>query len=378
MTPVMSTSTVRKLPVVNDRCALRRNVAVQPYGRCSVCSLELQQCHAWQSSAMSFALVILILVPLFAPGSWAIQLAVAGSLLLLVVQGMVNHKRTDELIFGQHEVASSSRKLRETNVALEHARQNLEREVAARTESLRETNVALAQANLELAELARGREQAMLDLSHDLRTPLTSVKGAADNLLDGIAGPLGESQREYVQIVRDHAERLIGAVNELLRAAARQDVRVVLDLGPVEVLGLARDVARSLQPIAADKGITVEVRGTAVETLADREKLRKAFENLIGNALKFTGRGGVVQLDVAQDDTNVRVTVEDTGTGMASSELERVFDRFYRGRGEGAGAGLGLSITRDLVRLHGGDVIARSVRGEGSAFSAVLPKRTAA
>jgi signal transduction histidine kinase len=377
MTPATSPSAIRKLPVINDRCSLRRNVAVQPYGRCSVCSLELKQCHAWQSSAMSFVLVVLILVPLIAHVTWAIQLSVAGALLLLVRQGMVNHKRTDELIFGQHEIATASQTLRETNTALEHARQNLEREVAARTESLRETNMALAQANLELAERARQREQAMLDLSHDLRTPLTSVKGAADNLLDGIAGPLGESQREYVQIVRDHAERLIGAISELLQAAAGQDVRVVLELAAVDVLALARDVVRSLAPIAADKGISVAVRGMPTETFADRDKLRKAMENLVGNALKFTNEGGVVQIDVAQDEANVRITVEDTGVGMAPGELEQVFDRFYRGSARQAGSGLGLSITRDLVRLHGGDVLARSVPGEGSAFSAVLPRRAA-
>src|SRR6185503_3178561 len=146
---------------------------------------------------------------------------------------------------------------------------------------------------------ARHREQAMLDLSHDLRTPLTSVKGAADNLLDGIAGPLGQSQREYVEIVRDHAERLIAAITELLRAASRQDIQVVLELAPVDVLALARDVTRSLGPIAADKGVAVEVHGSPTSISADRDKLRKAIENLVGNALKFTDRGGVVRVGVA-------------------------------------------------------------------------------
>src|SRR5262249_9514940 len=200
-------------------CALRRNVAVQPYGRCSVCSLQLHQCHAWQSSAMSFALVICILVPLFALDAWMVRASVAASLVLLVVQGMMNHKPTDELIFGEQSLARASERLRETNRQLEDARAGLEREVAARTDRLRETNVALARANLELAELAQRREHMILEVSHDLRTPLTSVKGAAENLLDGIAGRLEQSQREYVEIVRDHAGRLIDAINKLLDAA---------------------------------------------------------------------------------------------------------------------------------------------------------------
>ena len=107
MAPATSISSRRRLSVVNDNCALRRNVAVQPYGRCSVCTLKLNQCHAWQSSAMSFGLVILLLVPLFAHDAWMVRLAVAASLLVLVVQGMVSHKRTDELIFGQNELAPS-------------------------------------------------------------------------------------------------------------------------------------------------------------------------------------------------------------------------------------------------------------------------------
>jgi signal transduction histidine kinase len=335
-----------------------------------VCSLKLNQCHAWQSSAMSFALVIFMLVPLTSPEPWMIRVSVAASLLLLVLQGMVNHKRTDELIFGQHE-------LERTNAQLEESRKSLEREVAARTKRLREANIALAAANLELAELVKRREEMVLDVSHDLRTPLTSVKGAADNLLDGIAGPLGESQREYVEIVRDHAERLIGAISKLLEATRGQSVRVELAAIPVDVGALTRDVVRGLQPIAEARGVTLEVKGGAARTVADADKLRKVVENLVGNALKFTDRGGSVIVSSEEDEANVRISVEDTGVGMAESELEHVFDRFYRAGEERPGSGLGLAITRDLVRLHGGDVLARSALGKGSTFAAVLPRGAA-
>jgi signal transduction histidine kinase len=358
MAPVTSTSTRKKLPVVNDNCALRRNVAVQPYGRCSVCSLKLRQCHAWQSSSMSFALVVFLLAPLIVHDAWILKITVAASLLLLLVQGMANHKKTDDLIFGQH--------------ALAQARANLEEQVAART-------VALARANLELEELARRREQMVLEVSHDLRTPLTSVKGAAENLLDGIAGTLDESQREYVEIVRDHAGRLIDAINKLLEAARQPEPTVDLELAPTDVGVLARDVARSLQPIADERGIELAVEaGDAVATLADADKLRKVLENLVGNALKFTDRGGRVRIAVGRSDGYVRVTVKDTGVGIDAKELARVFDRFHRvSAGDRPGTGLGLAITRDLVRLHGGDVVATSEPGRGSTFSAAFPARAA-
>lgn len=220
----------------------------------------------------------------------------------------------------------------------------------------------------------------VLEVSHDLRTPLTSVKGAAENLLDGIAGPLGESQREYVEIVRDHAERLIGAINKLLDSTRGESVRVALESAPVDVTALTREVVRGLQPIAEERGVTLEVKGNGARTVADPDKLRKVVENLVGNALKFTDRGGSVIVSSEEDDANVRITVDDTGVGMAEADLEHVFDRFYRAQADGGerpGSGLGLAITRDLVRLHGGDVLARSALGKGSTFSAVLPRRAA-
>src|SRR5258708_5000058 len=122
MLPATSTSEGRKLRVINDNCVLRRNVAVQPYGRCSVCTLKLNQCFAWQSSAMSFALVIFLLVPLVGHELWMVRLSVASSLLMLVIQGVVNHKRTDELIFGQHELARTSESLRHSNRELDKTR----------------------------------------------------------------------------------------------------------------------------------------------------------------------------------------------------------------------------------------------------------------
>jgi signal transduction histidine kinase len=311
---------------------------------------------------MSFVLITMILAPLFVSDPWAVKITVASALFLLVVQGVSNHKKTDALIFGQHELAQ--------------ARQNLEVQVAARTESLRETNIALARANLELEALARRREEMVLEVSHDLRTPLTSVKGAAENLLDGIAGKLDESQREYVEIVRDHAGRLIDAINKLLDAARQPEPTVHLDLGPVDVTVLATDVARSLQPIAEERGVELAVETSGrIETFADADKLRKVMENLVGNALKFTDRGGSVSIAVAPSERDIRFTVKDTGVGIADDDLAHVFDRFRRA-GDRPGSGLGLAITRDLVRLHGGDVVVSSELGRGSTFSAVLPRMT--
>jgi signal transduction histidine kinase len=160
------------------------------------------------------------------------------------------------------------------------------------------------------------------DVAHDLRTPLTSIKGATQNLLDDMAGPLSDSAREYIEIVGDQGERLIGIVNWLL---------------------------------------------------VDPDKLLLVLENLVGNALKFTESGGKVSVLVRPVDQTVEITVADTGIGLSSDEVEHVFDRYYRSSHPRGGSGLGLSISRELVRLHGGDVALSSEMGKGSTFVVTLP-----
>src|SRR5688572_20171466 len=193
---------------VNASCVLRRNVRRQPYGRCSVCTLKLRSCHAWQASLLSFGMIILALAATVAPAGWPLRAVALGLIALVIAEGLANHRRTDQLIFSEHA-------LRDQNDRLEHA-------VEAATDQLRKSNRALASSNLELLENDRMREAVVANVTHDLRTPLTAIKGAAANLLDDIAGALTSDQRQYVEIVRDHATRLTGTVNELLTAAKAQ------------------------------------------------------------------------------------------------------------------------------------------------------------
>src|SRR5512143_3184256 len=227
----MSTSTA-----VNGNCVLRRNVKTQPYGRCSVCTLPLRGCHAWQASLLSFGMIILALATTVVPAGWPLRLTALGVIGLVIADGLANHRRTDQLIYTEHA-------LREHALRLELA-------VAEATRELREANRALATSNLELLETDRMREALVANVTHDLRTPLTVIKGAADNLLDGIAGALAPDQREYVEIVRDHATRLAGTVNELLSAARLEAGSLELRPEPLDVRAVVDEVAAGLQPLA--------------------------------------------------------------------------------------------------------------------------------
>jgi len=345
--------------VINANCVLRRNLAVQPYGRCSVCTLKLRGCHAWQASLLSFGVMVLALAATVVPAGWPVRVLALGIVTLVVAEGLANHRRTDQLIYSEHE-------LRQHNVKLERA-------VEGATHELRETNRALATSNLELIETDRLRDALVANVTHDLRTPLTAIKGAADNLLDGIAGKLSADQREYVEIVRDHAARLTTTVNELLAAARIQAGQVELSPEPLDVRAAVEEIARGLEPLARERKIRIDVQGGEARVVADREKLRRAVENLVSNAIKFTDDGGEVRIDVNAGSDGVEVAVCDTGHGIPADELPKLFERFYRGSARKPGTGLGLSIARNLVRLHGGDISVQSEIGRGSVFRVRLP-----
>lgn len=345
---------------INCNCLLRRNLKRQPYGRCSVCTLALRGCHAWQASAMSFGVIVLALAATVVPGGWPLRIAIVGIIGLVVAEGLANHRRTDQLIYSEHA-------LRLHNVRLEQA-------VVDATRELRETNRALATSNLELLETDRLREALVANVTHDLRTPLTAIKGAAENLLDDIAGPLDGDQREYVEIVRDHAARLATTVSEVLQAARIEAGMVSLSAEPVDVAAIASDVSRGLETLARERGIRLELRARAVVVPADREKLYRAIENLVANAIKFTEDGGEVIVEVESTADTVEVAVRDTGHGIPAEELPRLFERFYRGSARTPGTGLGLSIARNLVRLHGGEITVSSEVGRGSEFRVRLPR----
>lgn len=354
---------------------LRRNVETQPYGRCSVCSLHLKQCHAWQSSGWSFGLVVLTLSLLLVPAGWPQMLLAAALLGLVVSQGMVNHKRTDELIHGQHRLMGLTQELRGKQLLIEQQNENLAALVDARTAALREANLHLAAANLELLELDKLRSAVLSNVSHELRTPLTGILGSAQNLRDGLAGGLTQAQHEYVEMIESDSGRLIRVVNELLEWGRLQAGHIQLQRSPVALQALVDEVFILLRPAAKAKGVALEQAGCEASVEADADKLKQILINLLDNAIKFSRLDSRVCLRAEAGQAGLRILVEDHGAGVAAEDLPHVFERFFRGRSADgtAGSGLGLAIARNLARLHGGDITLTSAPQRGSTFTLNLP-----
>lgn len=366
-----------KAPAINENCVLRRNVQTQPYGRCSVCTLQLKQCHAWQSNGMSFALVVLVLSMVLVPAGWPQKLLAALLLGVVVWQGLANHKRTDELIHGQHRLMGLTQELRGKQLLIEQQNENLAAQVEARTSELRDANVRLAAANLELLELDKLRSAVLSNVSHELRTPLTGILGSAQNLRDGLAGSLTQAQQEYVQLIEGDSDRLIRVVNELLEWGRLQSGHIQLQRTPVALYPLLDEVSMLLRPAAQRKSVRLEIAepGSPIHVEADRDKLKQILINLVDNAVKFSRSDSGVRVSAESGSGGLRISVQDHGPGVPAEDVPHLFERFYRGQSSSAtaGTGLGLAIAKNLARLHGGDITVQTSPGQGSTFALTLP-----
>ncbi|MCW3004878.1 MAG: hypothetical protein JWQ20_4176, partial [Conexibacter sp.] len=227
----------------------------------------------------------------------------------------------------------------------------------------------------ERARLERLKSEFVATASHELRSPLTSIKGFVELLRTG--DTLDEREREFLDIVLVSTNRLVDLVNDLLDVARLEAGRVEVHRRPVEIGEVLDDVTTLLRGRieAKRQHLEVEVDERTPRVLADAPRLRQMLTNLVTNAHLYTEEQGTLSLRAAASPSGVRVEVSDTGRGMTSAELEHVFERFSRGSGSTGtpGTGLGLSIVKSLVDLHGGTIDVSSTPGEGTTFAVTLP-----
>ncbi|MHB1318820.1 MAG: sensor histidine kinase [Anaerolineae bacterium] len=229
-------------------------------------------------------------------------------------------------------------------------------------------------ASLEQTE--RQRYELIGNVAHELRTPLSGIKGYMEGLIDGVL-PADAETYERVHSEADRLQRLVQDLQELSRAEAGG---IVLDLRPLDPLAVVSGAVARLQPQYQDKGVALitDVPGHLPPVRADEDRLYQVLLNLVGNALQYTPAGGTVTVRAALTGEQVQFSVTDTGIGIAAEHLPRIFERFYRidpSRARaGGGSGIGLTIARHLVEAQGGQVTAASAGlGAGSTFTFSIP-----
>jgi two-component system sensor histidine kinase ResE len=218
------------------------------------------------------------------------------------------------------------------------------------------------------------------NVSHDLKTPLTSVSGWSQALLDGTAGKAAQQERA-VRIIHDEAGRMTRMVEQLLDLEKIESGQLQLNREPVDLGQLVQEVQRNLALRAEEKGVHLTLNiGPAAAVMGDRDRLVQILTNLVDNAINHTLPGGRVHMGLKPyGDEAVELVVQDTGSGIPQEALDRIFERFYqvdksrRRTAESGGVGLGLAIVKELVEAHNGRIIAQSQVGQGSAFTVRLP-----
>jgi len=229
----------------------------------------------------------------------------------------------------------------------------------------------------ERARLERAKSEFVATASHELRSPLTSIKGFVE-LLKRSPEDMSERQREFVDIILKSTDRLVELVNDLLDVARIEADHVEINRRPIDVGEVVRDVVELMEPRVLDKHqhISSYVAPTLPPALADPGRVRQIVANLLTNAHLYTPEGGTIHVGVEPDRAWVQIVVADSGVGMSQEETARIFDRFYRAGNRSSsnpGTGLGLSIVKSLVDLHFGQISVESEPGRGTTFQVRLP-----
>jgi len=227
----------------------------------------------------------------------------------------------------------------------------------------------------ELARADELRRNLTADVAHELRTPLSIIRGKLEGVLDGIY----PATPDHLQPILEETELLTQLVEDLRLLALAEAEQLALEKRPVDVGDLLRDAHVNFYPQASDRGVTLtlDLVPDLVEVVGDWRRIVQVLGNLLTNALRHTPEGGCVTLAAVALPGMVEVTVSDTGIGIPAEELSYIFERFWRGEKSrsrtGGGTGLGLAIAKHLVELHGGTIDVQSAPGEGSTFRFTLP-----
>ncbi|MFH1416389.1 MAG: ATP-binding protein [Elusimicrobiota bacterium] len=227
-------------------------------------------------------------------------------------------------------------------------------------------------------EIEQMKDDFVHSITHDLRSPMTSIRGFLEFLLDGSAGDLNEQQKEFLGIIDKSSSRLLEMINDLLDVAKMESGSMPIELTNLDMNEIACSVVESLKSQARKDQI--ELRVEKINELknldADRNLIFRVIQNLVSNALKFTPEKGKIKIVLESMEDKIQVSVEDTGSGMPREYLDKIFNKFEQvkgSRGKTKGTGLGLTITKHVVEAHGGKIWVESELGKGSQFRFWIP-----
>lgn len=274
----------------------------------------------------------------------------------------------DVLALRMEELDESMERIKEANFLLE--------------EKVRERTKKLTQANRKLRELNKLKSQFLANISHELRTPLNAIMGFTSLLREGIYGEVIPKQKRILERIHTNAEHLLRLINDLLDLSRIEAGKMSLEVEEVNLEKLVQGALSLIEPQLKKKKLkfTLSIEPDLPLMRADPAKVKQILFNLLENSVKFTPEGEIflgVKKTKKEGKEFVKITVKDTGIGIAQKELKNIFQEFHQVDGSSTrrfgGTGLGLSIVKKLTKLMGGNIKVKSEIGKGSTFKVYLP-----
>jgi signal transduction histidine kinase len=238
----------------------------------------------------------------------------------------------------------------------------------------------VGQKNTALQLASQHKSQFLANMSHELRTPMNAILGFTDLMLDGIYGNLGERLHKPVEQLQTNGQHLLRLINDVLDLSKIEAGQVDLNFAEYSVEEIVEALWATARPLAEAKGLTLKISADSEigHCYGDSKRMLQVLVNIVGNAIKFT-REGSIKIGVSAADGEVHYAVEDTGPGIASEDINAIFEEFGRGdpavAKEFVGSGLGLTIAKRFVTMHDGRIWVESTLGEGSTFHVIVPRR---
>jgi two-component system phosphate regulon sensor histidine kinase PhoR len=229
----------------------------------------------------------------------------------------------------------------------------------------------------ELKEMDQMKTDLMSMVTHEIRTPLATVRGFAQILLKG--GIAGDKSKEFLEIINRQSNRLVNLVNDFLDITRIESGRQVITKGPVDIDKLIQNAVADLRPLADEKNIRLEYLspGNVPSVFGDRNLIEQVLINLLSNAIKYSPKGAWARVAVAQQNGSCAVAISDNGLGIPKESIPRLFEKFYRVRCDDRkdiiGTGLGLSLVKQIIDVHQGEIRVESEHGKGSTFTFTIP-----
>ncbi|MBI4836959.1 MAG: HAMP domain-containing histidine kinase [Candidatus Portnoybacteria bacterium] len=351
---------------VNKNCWLAQNVNYPPSKRCQYCESKFHNCLFFRYLIISSVLIFFLFIISFLVEGKISKLAIISIFVLVIIYGYFFDKSTEKII----QANFAERKARES---LEKLAEKLEDQVKQRTKELEV-------ANERLKQLDEAKSEFLSIASHQLRTPLTTIKGVTSMLLEEFWGKLNEEQKKHLGQIYQSEERLLELVEDLLDISRIEAGRMQFNFKLTSLEELIDGQIKELRPLAVKKSLYlhfIKFKSPLPKVLIDVHKIEQVVQNLIDNAIKYTDAGEIA-VTLKPTDDHLLFSIRDTGCGVPKLTQPFLFEKFQRGPRATAryteGAGLGLYWAGKIIKAHHGKIWVESEReNKGSAFYFTLP-----